>query len=584
MSEPRAATTGGPELPLRGARAEERTGARAEARIERQIVILMAARLALATASLVLGLTLESFGGHITISEWHGFYVAVVVGFLATLVYWPFHGRVADLRRFAAINIATDVGLVSALVLFSGGGESVFSFLYVAVVAYAALLLERSGALLCAVSAAAAYGAVLLAGRALGDDAGEPWSLLLARWILHGGALLLVSTLATRLVAELERAGAALSQRTSDLVELQTLYQRTVESLMSGLLTTDPEGRITSFNREAERITGHDRSEVRGRDFETALPGVRALIGSGAGSGPDVRSRARMRFVDRAGAERHLGVGAYSLRADAGEAGGLVVIFQDLSEVVQMERELRRSERLAAVGELSASIAHEVRNPLAAISGSVQVLQRQLQNLGDEPRRLMSIVLREIERLDRLISDFLAFARPGPLRAELVSVARVVDETLEAFEGARPPQLLLERSIDPRLSLRADPGQLRQVLWNLVINASQAMPEGGRLRIAACALPEAAAQGVARADRMEAVDKPAVVEIAVMDQGSGIADDVLEHVFDPFFTTKRDGSGLGLAIVHRVVSEHGGVVRLERGRAPWSTVVRVLLPGAEVSA
>jgi two-component system sensor histidine kinase PilS (NtrC family) len=558
--------------------------ARAGARIERQIVILMAARLALATASLVLGLTLESFGGHITISEWHGFYVAVVIAFLATLVYWPFHGRVRDLRRFAAVNLATDVALVSALVLFSGGSESVFSFLYVAVVAYAALLLERSGALLCAVAASLAYGAVLLAGRGgYGvEPPGEPWSLLLARWILHSGALLLVSTLATRLVAELERAGAALSQRTSDLVQLQSLYERTVESLMSGLLTTDPEGRVTSFNREAERITGMERSEARGRDVEAALPGVRALIASAAGS--DVRSRARMRFVDRAGEERHLGIGAYSLRDHAGESGGLVVIFQDLTDVVQMERELRRSERLAAVGELSASIAHEVRNPLAAISGAVQVLQRMQQDLGDEPRRLMHIVLREIERLDRLISDFLAFARPGPLRAELVSVARVVDETLEAFEAARPANVTLERSVDPRLSLRADPGQLRQVLWNLVINACQAMPDGGRLRVVACFAPETAPQGDPRADRMEAQDKPAVAEIAVMDQGSGIADDVLEHVFDPFFTTKRDGSGLGLAIVHRVVTEHGGLVRIERARSPWSTAVRLVLPGAEVSA
>jgi two-component system sensor histidine kinase PilS (NtrC family) len=558
--------------------------ARAGARIERQIVILMAARLALATASLVLGLTLESFGGHITISEWHGFYVAVVIAFLATLVYWPFHGRVRDLRRFAAVNLATDVALVSALVLFSGGSESVYSFLYVAVVAYAALLLERNGALLCAVAASLAYGAVLLAGRGgYGvEPPGEPWSLLFARWILHSGALLLVSTLATRLVAELERAGAALSQRTSDLVQLQSLYERTVESLMSGLLTTDPEGRVTSFNREAERITGMERSEARGRDVEAALPGVRALIASAAGS--DVRSRARMRFVDRAGEERHLGIGAYSLRDHAGESGGLVVIFQDLTDVVQMERELRRSERLAAVGELSASIAHEVRNPLAAISGAVQVLQRMQQDLGDEPRRLMHIVLREIERLDRLISDFLAFARPGPLRAELVSVARVVDETLEAFEAARPANVTLERSVDPRLSLRADPGQLRQVLWNLVINACQAMPDGGRLRVAACFAPETAPQGDPRADRMEAQDKPAVEEIAVMDQGSGIADDVLEHVFDPFFTTKRDGSGLGLAIVHRVVTEHGGLVRIERARSPWSTAVRLVLPGAEVSA
>ena len=560
-------------------------GARGETRIERQILILMGARLALASGSLVLGLALESVGGHITSSEWHGFYGAVVIAFLATLVYWPLQGRVRDLRRFAAVNIATDITLVSALVLFSGGGESVFSFLYVAVIAYAALLLERGGAIASALCAAAAWGAVLLADHAglASAGSGEPWGLLFARFVLHGGALVLVSVLATKLVAELERAGAALSQRTSDLAQLQTLHERTVESLMSGLLTTDAEGRITSFNLEAERITGWDRGEARGLSLDAVLPGLRELLGSPGAAGGDRRSRMRMRYVDRRGEERHLGVGAYHLRGD-GDERGLVVIFQDVSDVVQMERELRRSERLAAVGELSAHIAHEIRNPLAAISGSVQILQKMPVGQGEEARRLMDIALRETLRLDRLIADFLTYARPAPLRLERVSLATAIDETLEAVETARPARVAIERDVDPRLALQADPGKLRQLLWNLVINACQAMPEGGRLRVSASARREPPPQGGAAAGRMEAEAKPAGAEIAVMDQGVGIAEEALEHVFDPFFTTKPDGSGLGLAIVHRVVSEHGGSVRIERRRAPWSTVVRVWLPAAEVSA
>jgi signal transduction histidine kinase len=167
---------------------------------------------------------------------------------------------------------------------------------------------------------------------------------------------------------------------------------------------------------------------------------------------------------------------------------------------------------------------------------------------------------------------------------ELVALARVVDETLDAFEAALPEGVQLERRLDAKLQVQADPAQLRQALWNLVINACQAMPEGGRLHVSVQPLQEPVAQGSGSAYRMVAEEKPAVAEIAVMDQGEGIADDALEHVFDPFFTTKRNGSGLGLAIVHRVVAEHGGSVRLERGRAPWSTVVRILLPGAERSA
>jgi signal transduction histidine kinase len=151
-------------------------------------------------------------------------------------------------------------------------------------------------------------------------------------------------------------------------------------------------------------------------------------------------------------------------------------------------------------------------------------------------------------------------------------------------EAARPAGVEIEREVEPKLAIQADPGKLRQLLWNLVVNACQAMPEGGRLRVQASARREPSAQGSAGAGRMEAEAKPAGAEIAVMDQGVGIAEEALEHVFEPFFTTKPDGSGLGLAIVHRVVSEHGGSVRIERRRAPWSTVVRIWLPAAEVSA
>ena len=550
------------------------------ARSERYLTILMGARLALSIASLVIAVGLERQGGHITLTEWRGFYGAVVLAFGATAVYRVFAGRVERIRPFAIANIALDLCLVSALVTFSGGSESVFTFLYVVVPAYAALLLSGRGAVACGALAGAAYAVVLLFERA-GNPAAQPEldGVLVARWAVHTGAIVLVAVLSSFLVGELERAGQALSERTSDLEHLRTLHQRTVESLMSGLFTTDVEGRVTSFNPEAERITGLSRADARGRDMEKILPGVRELLRHRVGS----NSRSRMRFTDREGRVLHLGIGAYVLRDGDGSAEGHVVIFQDVSGVVQMEQELTRSERLAAVGALSASIAHEIRNPLAAISGAIQLLRNGAGAEAGGATRLMDIAVREVDRLNQLITDFLDFARPAPLRQEEVPVAELVGEVVRMLELAQADAAGVSVSVDVGAGLRvyADPSKLRQVLWNLLRNGAEAMPAGGRLEIRAAHARPQAAQGADSGDRMEHEAKLDWVEIAVLDQGTGIDPEIAERMFDPFFTTKRNGSGLGLSTVHRIVAEHGGSIRVERAAPPFATVVRIRLPGME---
>jgi two-component system sensor histidine kinase PilS (NtrC family) len=297
-----------------------------------------------------------------------------------------------------------------------------------------------------------------------------------------------------------------------------------------------------------------------------------------------VRPRARQPYRNRRGEDLHLGLAAYVLR-DAEQARGHVVIFQDVTEVVEMEGELRRSERLAAVGRLSASIAHEIRNPLAAISGSIQMLSRRMEALepAGEARQLMDIVLRETDRLNRLVTDFLHYARPGPPRRESLRVAELIAEVGKMFEAARPEAVRLEVDVPADLSVSADAAQLRQVLWNLVLNACQAMPSGGRLRISARPAAEPEPQGGSREGRREVAEKSCGVEISVADEGIGIAPEVMERIFDPFFTTRREGSGLGLATVHRIVEEHGGSIRVES--APGKgTSVRVRLPGEGDSA
>jgi two-component system sensor histidine kinase PilS (NtrC family) len=581
-------------------------------RVARVLIVLMGARLALAIGGLAIGITLDAIGRETPATQWPGFYVAVALSFVATLVYRPFVGRIQRPRAFAAINVATDLALVSALVLFSGGKDSVFTFLYVAVGLYAGVLFPGAGAFACAAAGACAYAGVLVLGHRgwLGEALrSEGFPVLITSWAVHVSALLGAAGLSGFLSRELLRTGTALAERTQDLAHLRTLHQRTVESLKSGLLTTDLEGCVTSFNQEAQRITGLTRSQALGRDLEDVLPGVRALQRNMLGSEPG--ARARMQYAGPGERAMHLGIGAYVLRDALGATEGDVVIFQDVTDVVAMERELRRAERLAAIGELSASIAHEIRNPLAAISGAIQVMhsnasfaqRAQVSRSEAEPsedhrvgerrpadgtravesRRLMEIVMREVDRLDRLIGDFLSFARPGEPRIELVPLGDLVGEVLEMFEASRPAEVSVECHLHEGLGVHADPAQLRQVLWNLLVNAAQAMPDGGAVRIEARPSRRRAPQDDETAGRM-VEGKPLCVEIAVMDQGVGIPRELVDRVFDPFFTTKTGGTGLGLAIVHRVIAEHRGVVRVESGVGPFRTAIRVSLPRAELAS
>ena len=553
---------------------------------EQRLAVLMASRLVLSLVSLGIALGLDTAVGEMLEQQRWGLYGTVSFAFLATALYGLILPRIQRPARFAGINIAADISIVSALVYFSGGADSVFAFLYVMVAVYGALLFERRGALISAGFGALAYGVVLLAGN-LAWLNGAPGTseksvaALFAVWTIHSGAIGLVAALASFLAAELRRTGEALQYQTDRLERLANLHERTVESLMSGLLTTNSTGSITSFNPEAERITEVLAAEAIGSDVESVLPGVRSLMVERADS-ENARIRSRTTFRSRSGIDLHLGVAAYVLRDTDSQAGGHVVIFQDLTEVVKMEAELRRSERLAAVGELASSIAHEIRNPLAAISGSIQILQRGKTDasLGKESLRLMDIAIRETDRLDRLITDFLVYARPGPLASESVDLLELLNEVVEMLGKMVSDDIQLEVEVESGLRVMGDLGQLKQVVWNLALNGVQAMPKGGKLQVEARSLPELTPQEPLSEGRSVVEEKGAWVEIVVRDQGGGISPEAVDHIFDPFFTTKPEGSGLGLATVHRIVAEHGGSIGLETSKQ-GGTEIHVRLPRGE---
>jgi two-component system sensor histidine kinase PilS (NtrC family) len=570
-----------------------------DGRSERRLTWLLFARLLLSAVSLVIAIGLDALGRELSDEARLGLYWTVAGAFLATALSAAAFKRIRRPQLFAAVQISLDVAIVSALVHFSGGRESIFIFLYVLVAVYGALLFGRQGAVVAASVSAIGYGVALLTtngvwielARAPTGSLALP--VLVVVWGMHVGALALVGGLASQLSGELQRTGEALHRSTSDLNRLRDLHRWTVESIMSGLVTTNSAGRVTSFNPEAERITGATMEEVVDCQLEEVIPGASQLFEEGVGfpSGSQI-PRVRVPYRNLHGEELFLGLAGSILKGEDGSSLGHVVIFQDVTAVVAMERQLRRSERLAAVGEMSAKMAHEIRNPLAAMSGSIQVLRSDLGEDSADPerRRLMNIVEREADRLNRLITDFLAFARPMRPKRESVALGGLAREVLEMLDSVRPENISVELHAVKPVCVQGDSGQLRQVLWNLFHNAVEAMPQGGRLDICVEDVAGQSPQGASalrRSDEQgrdrEGTGEPGWVKIVVADTGIGISSEVQEQIFEPFFTTKKEGTGLGLSTVHRIVEGHGGSLELESTEGVGTSFL-IWLPQAEERA
>jgi two-component system sensor histidine kinase PilS (NtrC family) len=373
-----------------------------------------------------------------------------------------------------------------------------------------------------------------------------------------------IAFLSGSLADRLQHAGMRLERASTEIADLQAFNQHVIDSLTSGLATTDLEGRILTFNRAAVTITGHPASSVIGRRIEDVLdlpPNVAADLNAPNGVGR------RIETSYRTGDGRQIEVGftAAFLHTPGGNAG-LLFSFQDVTDFKRLERDARRRQRLAAVGEMAAGIAHEIRNPLASMSGSIQILRQELP-LTEEQAQLMDIVLRESERLNDTIRSFLAYARPQrfliarmDLRRVLNDAALLLRNSAEVNEGHVIDVMVPTTEV----AFEADENQIRQIVWNLATNGLRAMKEGGRLRLGARI--EAASANYAESVMLE-----------VSDEGVGIPADELDAIFQPFRSTFSQGTGLGLAIVHRIVSDYGGEIQVTStpGRG---TTVSVRLP------
>ncbi len=497
-----------------------------DAGLQRKLTWLTLFRLTTITV-LLAGIAVTTWQAGLDVGEAAGpLYAVIVLTYAASIVSALVLRGGRGLRALAYGQIGLDVALAAGVVAVTGRSESVFVFLFSIAVVNGAILLYARGA---AVAVMGAIGAHLWL--VLGRAGPHPTGLATVLFA-HGAAFVATGALASYLADQLRRAGERLAESESDLAFVTALHEAIVQSVSSGLITLDRAGNITFLNRAAEQITGWRLEEVRGHPAGPRL----APFASGTRRGETDFQSAR--------GEVRLGYTRFALLGRDGREMGSAVIFQDLTEMRAMEERVRRSEQLAELGRVAAGLAHELRNPLASMSGSLELL-RGGGGLGEEARRLMEIVLREAGRLDQLVTRFLEWSRPAPLRREETDLARLLEETLTVFRhDPAAARVRLEAKLGPA-RVACDPDQMRQVFWNLLANAAQATDgAGGRIRVSCAALASEA-------------------RVVVADDGPGIEPGDLPRIFEPFFTTKREGTGLGLATVQRIVDAHGGTVGVE---------------------
>ena len=493
-------------------------------------------------------------------------YVAAGATYALTLAYIVLAFAVPSRVLNLAIQTGGDVLVETLLVYFTGGLDSPFSFLYLVSIITASMLLYRRGGLLAASGASIFYGVLvdLMYYGVLPMPEPPDWSSsrLYFNMAANFSGFYATALLTSYLSEQLQRTSRELDANRQNLAELRALNQNVVESIPSGLITLSSFGTASFINPAGASILRAPPLEMLGRHVtELGFFTTKEwdLAREDLLSGNIVR-----REVDHPGTTdadtRSIGFAVSPLRTLDGHFSGYTVIFQDLTDVKKLEAEVRLKDRMAAVGELSAGIAHEIRNPLAAIAGSVQVLKGS-KSLSTQEQRLMSIVLKESERLNKSISDFLRFVRPQEKRATEFDVAASLAETLDLL--ANSPELHARHEIrrdiaPPSFQIHGDADQIRQVFWNLARNAVQAMPNGGVLNV-----------------RTEVHDGS--YDIIYSDNGRGISAADLQRLFQPFRTNFPSGTGLGMAISYRIVQEHGGRIDV-RSDEGSGTVITVRLP------
>jgi two-component system sensor histidine kinase PilS (NtrC family) len=491
------------------------------------LTFLLAIQLAvahLAPASLPLRLFLS------TIALWFG----LSIFYALLLSFWQEH------RLQALLQVLTDLVFVSLIVHQTGGWDSSLNFLYPLVIIVASILLPRVWAQLVAALAFILYGTVIelnYYGVVRSYCATHPeLKTLQAIIFVNLFAYLAVAYLAGLLTTKLRQARVQLKHASGALENLQILHENIIQSISSGLITTGLDGHITLANSAALKLLERTPGQLLGTPvsklFLDALPNAES------------QAHAEVRFDAANGFRKTLRVRVATLNVPERGAMGCVYAFDDLTEIRRLEREVRMQDRLAAVGRLAAAIAHEIRNPLTSIAGSVSMLSG-VPDMSAEHRQLLDIVTRESQRLNGIITDFLAYSRGKQYRFEKTDLIPLLEDTLTLMRHRMAAESTGIK-IESRFSIReawclADGDKIKQVFWNFSENAVRAMRSGGALQVSIESLGDD-------------------WQVSFADTGTGMTPQQTEKIFEPFQSNFEGGTGLGLAVVYQIVQAHEGKV------------------------
>jgi len=461
------------------------------------------------------------------------FWYCISLFYVLLLSFWQEH------RLQALMQVLTDLFLISLVIHETGGWDSSLNFLYPLAIIVASVLLPRVWAQLVAALAFILYGSVLelnYYGVVPSYCTTHPsFKALQAIICINLFAFLAVAYLAGLLTSKLQQVGVQLKDTSGALENLQALHENIIHSISSGLITTGLDGRITLVNSAAQRLLEHPAAVLLGTPvhhlFLDPLPGVES-------------QHAEVRFENKTKFRRTFRVRITALTVPDREPMGFVYAFDDLTEIRRLEREVRIQDRLAAVGRLAAAIAHEIRNPLTSIAGSVSMLSG-VPEMNEEHRRLLDIVTRESQRLNGIITDFLAYSRPKQYHFDKADLVQLVEDTLTLMDHRMTVEntgIKIERRFTvPSAYALADGDKIKQVFWNLCENAVRAMKGGGTLTVGIESLGDE-------------------WQVAIADTGSGMSPQQIEKIFEPFQSNFEGGTGLGLAIVYQIVQAHEGKV------------------------
>ncbi|HVK61291.1 MAG TPA: ATP-binding protein, partial [Bdellovibrionales bacterium] len=438
-----------------------------------------------------------------------------------------------------AILFAFESIFITCLIHFTGVNQSIFLFLYLVNIILCGFVFQRRGAMMLALWTSVLFSFLIIVGP---DLRGQTLFFAVG---LNNIAFFAVAALSGFLSEQINFMGSALLAQGKDLRALRNLNSLIIDNITTGLVTIDSQGVVLQANRAAIQILDIPSNGVIGRPIDGLVPGLfPKIIG---GENQETARRFDLPYKNSFD-EKLLLEATVSSLPEENQIKGFIITFEDLTRVRRLEFQMRQSEKMAAVGQLAAGIAHEIRNPLASISGSIQLLGGSFSARQEEEQRLMKIVLREIDRLNNLVTEFLDFVRPDMLIDDPVDLNQLTRDVVEMikFNKALRADVKQKISLESKREIAGHRDKLKQALLNIIINAYQAMNDSQDPAI-----------------EITTLDRDDKVVLKIKDHGCGIDEPGLRRIFEPFHTTKPKGTGLGLAVTHKIIESHGGRIFVE---------------------